>query len=118
MGLFAIVPVIVLLGFVLVGSLLVATVVRVLRQRAHDNAQPVQTLRATVVTKRSHTSGGGDTSAVTSYYATFELPDGQRSELRVSGAQYGQLAEGDRGMLTRQGSRFQGFGRELPEAPQ
>ncbi len=33
------------------------------------------------------------------YYASFQLPDGQRLELSLDGREYGQLAEGDSGIL-------------------
>ena len=37
---------------------------------------------------------------------------GDRMELRLSGAEYGMLAEGDRGRLTFQGTRYLSFERE------
>ena len=50
-------------------------------------------------------------SASTSYYATFEVESGDRIELPLSGSEYGMLAEGDRGTLSFQGTRFLGFER-------
>ena len=47
----------------------------------------------------------------TIYYATFEFISGDRLELRVSGEEYGMLAEGDAGVLTFQGTRYLGFER-------
>ena len=47
----------------------------------------------------------------TSYYDTFEVESGSRMELAVSGEEYGMLAEGDRGRLTFQGTRYKGFER-------
>ena len=48
----------------------------------------------------------------TTYYATFQVESGDRMELRLSGAEYGMLAEGDRGRLTFQGTRYLSFERE------
>ena len=47
----------------------------------------------------------------TSYYATFQVESGDRMELSVTGTEYGLLAEGDRGKLTFQGTRYLGFER-------
>ena len=64
---------------------------------------------AVVAAKRMDVFGGERTSV--RYYATFELEDGTRRELSLEGAQYGGLAEGDRGMLRLAGGRFAGFDR-------
>ena len=45
----------------------------------------------------------------TDYFVTFELENGKRLELRVKDREYGMLAEGDRGVLTYQGTRYLGF---------
>ena len=42
-----------------------------------------------------------------------EVESGDRMELNLSGQEYGLLAEGDRGKLTFQGTRYLGFEREL-----
>ena len=47
----------------------------------------------------------------TSYYATFQVESGDRMELLLNGREYGLLAEGDRGWLTFQGTRYLGFER-------
>ena len=47
--------------------------------------------------------------ASTWYYATFEAESGDRMAFAVSGREYGLLAEGDKGRLTFQGTRFLGF---------
>ena len=65
-----------------------------------------------VVAKRTEVSGGGNnTMASTNYYTTFELESGERLELHVKPRDYSVIAEGDRGVLTRQGTRFLGFDR-------
>ena len=74
-----------------------------------NNQQPVISVQAKVIAKRTKVSGSminsvGSTS--TSYYCTFELTTGQRQEYGVSGEKYGLLAEGDEGILTFQGTRY------------
>ena len=56
--------------------------------------------------------GGTPATSSTTYYVTFEEPSGERRELQVSGQDFGQLAEGDRGHLMHQGTRFKGFTRQ------
>ena len=41
------------------------------------------------------------------------MESGDRMELRVSGREYGLLAEGDRGQLTFQGTRYLSFVRSV-----
>ncbi len=45
------------------------------------------------------------------YYASFQLPDGQRLELSLDGREYGQLAEGDSGILNWRDDIFEGLQR-------
>ncbi len=91
-----------------------------------NNHSPKQTVDARVVTKRIKVSGHGghmtmgtrsamnrmDSSTYTRYFVTFELETGRRLELGVKDAEYGMLAEGDRGMLSFQGTRYLGFERQ------
>ena len=92
-----------------------------------NNQQPVLTVPAKVVTKRTqtrvdssaNTMGGNDTATFnsgrttssTSYFATFEFSSGDRKEFKLSAHEYGLLAEQDVGNLTFQGTRYQGFQR-------
>jgi cytoskeletal protein RodZ len=111
---FTVVPVIIGAVFVLVLGVIIVAVVKGWRQWSRNNASPVETVRALVVTKRmSVRSGSEDSPASTSHHVTFELTTGVREEFGISGPEYGQLAEGDRGMLTRQGTRYKGFVRDL-----
>ncbi len=48
----------------------------------------------------------------TDYYLTFEVESGDRMEFEVEGEEYGLLAEGDRGILNFQGTRYLGFERK------
>jgi hypothetical protein len=77
-----------------------------------NRASPIETVSVEVVAKRPLVSGGGnDSSASTTYFATFEFTDGSREEFRVPGKDYGMMAEGDHGLLTRQGTWFTRFER-------
>ncbi len=113
--LFVIVPVFIGIIFVLVIGVILFSVVKAVGQGISNNAQPVQSVPATVVAKRINTwgSSGANTggSVNTSYYATFEMADRERQELGMGGRDYGLLVEGDRGTLSFQGTRYKGFDR-------
>jgi hypothetical protein len=51
-------------------------------------------------------------STTTTYYATFEFNSGDRMELQLPAQEFGLLADGDRGILSFQGTRFIGFARQ------
>lgn len=106
------VPVFIAVIFVILIGAVAVAVVKGLARWSRNNASPVETLPATVTGKRTSVSGGNSTRARSWYHATFELPDRSRVELSVRARVYAQLAEGDRGLLTRQGTRFKGFQRE------
>ena len=117
---FSIVPVLVGLGFVAVLTLIIVQCVRGAKQWKTNNDSPILTVEAMVVAKRAdvqhhhhHDMNGGmdHMTSSTDYYVTFQVESGSRMELKVSGGEYGMLAEGDRGKLTFQGTRYQGFQR-------
>lgn len=96
-----------------------------LMEWSKNNRSPRLTVAARVVAKREnvsvhhhHGNGAGHTTRSTTYYATFEFDGGDRSELRLSGQEYGLLAEGDAGLLTFQGTRFVDFQRQGTAAAQ
>ena len=103
---------------IVIGGFIV-TAVRGIRTWHKNNNSPRLTVHASVVSKRQNTSvhhhhsdnAAMHTSTSTSYYATFQFDSGDRLELRVSGPEYGLLAEGDTGDLTFQGTRYLGFDR-------
>ena len=102
--------------FVLIVGTFIFMIAKGLATWSSNNAQPVLTVPARIVTKRTQTSGMGATgdmggSVSTWYYVTFEMGSGERRELGVSGHEYGLLAEGDEGTLTYQGTRYKGFAR-------
>ncbi len=103
---------------ILVGVLFVIAVVgilfallKTLTEWQYNNQQPVLSVAARVVAKRTEVSGRENT--LTYHYCTFEVTDGTRHELRVTGKEYGILVEGDIGTLTYQGTRYQGFDRQF-----
>jgi len=96
--------------FILFLTVFVLTLVRSVRQAHRNNQSPVLVIEALVVSKRQHISRTYEHLS-TSYYATFEAETGSRMELELSATDYGLLAEGDRGRLTFQGTRYLGFQR-------
>lgn len=103
--------------FVLVAGFIIVTAVRNLSQWHKNNNSPRLTVPATVVSKRidvtHHHNGndGGHYHTSMAYYATFQVESGDRMELQLAGNEYGLLAEGDKGKLSFQGTRFLGFER-------
>ena len=79
-------------------------------ENARNNNSPVVENEARAVSKRTQVSGSSNGSS-TYYYVTFELNDGSRHELKIDGATYGMIAEGDEGILKSQGTRFLSFDR-------
>ena len=115
-GLFEIVFV---LMFVMVIGIFIVTIVKGLDQWNKNNHAPRLTVPVTVVSKRtnvSHHHHAGEhhhSTTSTSYYVTFQVESGDRMELHVRGSQYGLMVEGDRGLLTFQGTRFLNFERQF-----
>ncbi|MDR0889281.1 MAG: DUF2500 domain-containing protein [Oscillospiraceae bacterium] len=109
--------ILVLLVFALVFFLIFFTLGKAARERSKNNRSPRLTVPAKIVTRRSDVSRHMRTQntmhahSVTRYYVTFEFSGGDRLELPVSASEYGYLAEGDRGNLRFQGTRFLGFDR-------
>ena len=105
-------PIMFMVVFVIVIGTFVVVAVKGVAEWSRNNASPRLSSPATVVAKReqhySHHNGGGGTT----YYATFQFESGDRMELRLPDREAGLLAEGDRGMLHFQGTRFLGFDRQ------
>jgi len=120
---FSLFPVFFVVIFCLIAGVILFAVIRGIRTWSRNNAQPVVPAEARVVSRRADVSHydhyNGDTSQMhtysssTTYFATFEFTNGQRLELRLPEREYGLLAEGDRGVLTFQGTRFIGFERRV-----
>ena len=111
----------IVLVIVVIGSFIVMAV-RGTAQWNRNNQSPRLTVDAELVSRRTevstfHHGGHNGTdmchiSSSTTYYVTFQVDSGDRMEFSVSGQEYGLLAEGDRGKLTFQGTRYLGFERE------
>ncbi|MFA9466279.1 MAG: DUF2500 domain-containing protein [Velocimicrobium sp.] len=117
---FAIVPVIVVIGFVFVFGTIIVRSMQGAKQWKSNNESPVLTVDATMVTKRTdvhhynHNAGSDSMdyrSSSTTYYATFEVGSGDRMEFKIHDTEYGMLVEHDVGKLTFQGTRYLEFER-------
>ena len=110
---FSAVPFIVIVIFAIVLLIFVSAGVKGFGEFMRNNSMPQETIPARLISKRTHVWGGsGDSSSHTSYYATFELENGERIEFPVRADFFSVHVEGDAGMLTRQGTRFFSFERE------
>ncbi len=115
----ALFPILFLLIFGIVIAVFIVTAVRGVSRWNKNNQSPVLDVEALVVSRRtdvtSHLNHHDDMSSrhtSTRYYVTFEVASGDRMELSVSGEEYGLIAEGDRGTLRFQGTRFLSFQRK------
>jgi hypothetical protein len=104
----------------IIAAVFIVAIVSGIRRYAKNESSPVLTVAAKVVNMRERVDGhdgiAGENMAQhswTRYYATFQVDSGDRIELAVSGEEYGQLAAGDAGQLTFQGTRYIGFGRNV-----
>lgn len=106
--------------FLVVLAIIVMSFAKGISQWNKNNHSPRLTVEATVVSKRAEVSHhhhgnvgevGSHVHTSTSYYVTFQVASGDRMELHMSGQEYGLLAEGDRGSLSFQGTRYLGFQR-------
>ncbi|AIQ53000.1 hypothetical protein R70331_16725 [Paenibacillus sp. FSL R7-0331] len=90
---------------------------RGLFQWSRNNSSPLLTIPARIVSKRSEVrqqqlqDDSQSSRTSTTYYLTYELQDGVRMEFKVDGSEFGMSAEGDRGILSYQGTRYHGFKR-------
>lgn len=87
-------------------------IIKGIGQWIENENSPVITVQATIVDMRRkthhhhHRHGASHTH---SYHITFQKEDGEQIELKVRRSEYRNLAIGDTGMLTHQGTRYQGF---------
>ncbi len=110
---------IIIISLIIFGFLIVS-IFQGIQQRNRDNQSPILDVGALIVAKRTEVhsyqhhnndSHHVDHTSRTTYYVTFEVQSKDRLEFVVSGVEFGQLAEGDTGKLTFQGSRYLGFER-------
>jgi len=87
--------------------------IHVVRQFVHYQQSPTLARAAVIVGKRTEVSGGsGDSSASTRYFFTAEFEDGARCEFSLASAKlFGQVAEGDAGVLFSRAEVAMGFDR-------
>lgn len=113
---FQIGPIFMALVFILVIGVILFSILQGIKTWNKNEQSPRLSVPAKITGKRRHTRGGASTDhhthVHTSYYVTFEFESSDRLELTVSGGEYGLLAEGDKGILTFQGSRYLGFERK------
>ena len=105
-----------LLVFLLVIGTFAVILVSGLRRWNRNNHAPRLTVEARVVSRRTSVSSHSGSKhgmhhTATRYHVTFEVDSGDRMEFSVAGSEYGLLAEGDRGRLTFQGTRYLSFAR-------
>lgn len=117
-GMFTIIPIFVVTIFIIVITMFIIIAVKGMKQWNYNNNQPVLTVAAKVVSKRTNVSRHNHSNNMhshtsTTYYVTFQVESGDRIELMLSGEEFGQLVESDSGRLTFQGTRYKGFKREL-----
>ena len=116
---FELFPILFGIVFILILGMFLATAVKGVGTWKKNNHSPRLDVSAVVVAKRTNVShhhhGSSNShhmSSSTWYYVTFQVESGDRMEFSVSGAEYGMLAEGDRGKLSFQGTRYLSFERE------
>jgi hypothetical protein len=107
---FALIPVIVIAGFLLVFGMIIVNAIKGAMQWNKNNSTPMLTVSAKIVAKRLNVKNYSNhhanemsssyMSSSTPYYATFEVESGDRMQLVVPSTEYGMLAEGDAGELT------------------
>lgn len=117
-GAFDLFSVLFFIGFFLILGLILFTLIRAMLQWNKNNHSPRLTVDATVVAKRTQVGSHYNATepvhmtTPTTYYVTFQVASGDRMEMQVQGHEYGMLAEGDRGALSFQGTRYLGFQRQ------
>ncbi len=118
--------------FILISSaitvFIILMVVKAVRNKKKNDQSPRLTVSALIVSKRiqvtsNSTANFGDLSGAhgyshhthTIYYVTFQVESGDRMELPMTGSEYAMIAEGDKGKLSFQGTRYLGFERSSAE---
>ena len=99
------------LGAILV-LMLVAKITSMVHVEADDVREPIDSMEASVVGKRTLVTQE-DGAPKTIYYMTFQKVNGMRMELEVPGEDYGLAAEGDQGVLVARGEEFIVFKRMI-----
>lgn len=106
--------------FILAIGMIIFSLIKGFSEWSSNNKQPIIPVHSIVSSKRisvtHHNHNTGDnimhTSTSTSYYVTSEFKNEERLELKLNGKEYGLISEGDRGILSFQGTRFISFERK------
>ena len=107
-------PIIFSLIFISVIGLFAFVIIRSIATWTKNNNSPKISTNARIVAKRSYIhSGTNNASHSSTYYATFEFETGDRLELHIPSDEFGLLAEGDKGVLLFQGTRYLSFQRSV-----
>lgn len=92
---------------------LIYLIVNNIMQWKDNNASPVSSVHAMVVSKHmdvhDYPQENGPSYTSTNYFVTFELENGRRLEFKVKSKESRILVERDIGTLTHQGTRYLGF---------
>ncbi len=125
-GMFSVFETLFFLFAIIFAVVFLTILIRGIRQWHRNNQSPVLTRMVTVVSKRRHVdhhtnpvagditgAHGYHTTTSSIYYVTFQDESGKREEFRLSGKDYGMIAERDVGLLTSQGTRFRKFERKV-----
>lgn len=104
--------------FIIILGIILFSFFRGIKEWNDNNQQPKLTVAAVLVSKRTkvrrHVGSHHDhhhTHSSTDYFSTFEVESGDRMEFQLKEGTFGLLAEGDKGKLTFQGTRFLDFER-------
>lgn len=107
------------LVFLIIAGSILFHLVRGLNEWHNNNQSPREEKVVRLISKRQEVMRGGhyngtfyQSTSSTTYYVTVEFEDGERREFRIKERVYGLLAEGDKGLLTYQGTRFLEFVRQ------
>ena len=106
--------------FILIVGVFIFSIVKGISEWSHNNKKAIIPVDSIVSSKRvsvsHHNHNTGDnmmhTTTSTTYYVTFQFENGERMEFVVSGREYGLIAEGDKGVLSFQGTRYISFERK------
>lgn len=119
---FHVIPFFMILIFIMMISIILYHCIAGLSQKKKNDESPVLTVDAVLVAKREDVrthhrqnmmTNLPDTTSSTTYYLTFEVASGDRMEFKVSGIEYGMMAQRDQGRLTFQGKRYLSFERDF-----
>ena len=107
---------------IILGAIMLLILLYFVKKRLRDSCAEVVRLKARVVSKRTNEADLEEKekhlfqmtySDYSMYYVTFLMQGGGRKEFKVSGKEYGMLAEDDIGTLVYQGERYVGFERDI-----